>query len=72
MTQVIVGVSGDHLTDAAFLFPSIHSALIELFPSSAYNPDWLTVVSSMGHGYVGFQDTKSVIFIDKSNGRLMI
>ncbi|VDB95505.1 unnamed protein product [Peniophora sp. CBMAI 1063] len=57
-SSVIVGVTGDHLSNAAFLLPSAHSALVELFPSSAFNADWLTVVRSMGHGYVGFQDTR--------------
>jgi len=59
-SSVIIGGTGEHLSDSAFIVPGPHAALVELFPEGAFNQDWETVIRSMGHNYVAFQGSRKL------------
>ncbi|KAI0032876.1 hypothetical protein K488DRAFT_48953 [Vararia minispora EC-137] len=59
-SSIIVGPSGAHLSDAAFLRPGPRAALVELFPDGAFDHNWATIVRSMGHAHIAFQGTRRI------------
>jgi len=59
-SSVIIGGTGEHLSDSTFIVPGPHAALVELFPEGAFNQDWETVIRSMGHNYVAFQGSRKL------------
>ncbi|KAI0052163.1 hypothetical protein FA95DRAFT_1553853 [Auriscalpium vulgare] len=54
-STVVLGVYGEHLSDAVFMRPSQHATLVELFPASTFTRDWELVIRSMGINYIAFQ-----------------